>query len=83
MDHAPHPNAAALFANWISSREGLEVYSKSRQEAPTRNDIDEARFLPAALIPKPGVSYIDTFEWNFTVTTKEKVRLWMKDLLRR
>jgi len=83
MDHAPHPNAAALFANWISSREGLTVYSKSRQEASTRNDIDEARFLPADLIPKPGVNYIDTFEWEFTVTTKEKVRLWMKDLLRR
>jgi len=29
------------------------------------------------------VNYIDTFEWEFTVTTKEKVRLWMKDLLRR
>jgi hypothetical protein len=28
------------------------------------------------------VSYIDTFEWEFTVTTKEKVRLWMKDLMR-
>jgi ABC-type Fe3+ transport system substrate-binding protein len=82
MDHAPHPNAAALFANWISSREGLEVYSKSRQDAPTRSDIDAARYLPAELIPKPGVNYIDTFEWNFTITTKEKVRLWMKDLMR-
>ncbi len=82
MDHAPHPNAAALFANWIASREGLEVYSKSRGEAQTRNDIDEARFLPPEIIPVPGVSYIDTFEWEFTVTTKEKVRLWMKDLLR-
>ncbi len=82
MDHAPHPNAAALFANWIASKEGLEVYSKSRGEAQTRNDIDEARFLPPEIIPVPGVSYIDTFEWEFTVTTKEKVRLWMKDLLR-
>jgi ABC-type Fe3+ transport system substrate-binding protein len=82
FDHAPHPHAAALFANWISSREGLGVYSKARQEAPTRNDIDEARFLPRELIPKPDVNYIDTFEWDFTITTKEKVRLWMKDVMR-
>jgi hypothetical protein len=49
--------------------------------APTRNDIDES-FLPPEIIPRAGVNYFDTFEWNFTVTTKEEIRLRMKELLR-
>jgi hypothetical protein len=47
----------------------------------TRNDIDEKSFLPAEVIPKPGVDYFDSYDWEFTVTTKEKVRLRIKELL--
>jgi iron(III) transport system substrate-binding protein len=83
MDHAPHPNAARLFANWIASKEGLGAYARARGEAPTRNDIDEASFLPPEIIPRPGVNYFDSFGWDFTLSKKEEVRLWMKELLRR
>jgi iron(III) transport system substrate-binding protein len=82
MDHAPHPNAAKLFANWIASKEGLEVYARARTEAATRNDIDELSFLPPEIIPRPGVNYFDTFGWDFTLSTKEEVRLRMKDLMK-
>lgn len=82
MDHAPHPNAAKLFANWIASKEGLEVYARAREESPTRNDTDERDFLPPEIIPRPGVNYFDSFAWQFTVSTKEEVRLFMKDLLK-
>jgi iron(III) transport system substrate-binding protein len=82
MDHAPHPNAAQLFANWIASREGLEVYARARTESPTRNDTDETSFLPPEIIPRRDVSYFDTFEWQFTLSTKEQVRLRMKELMR-
>ncbi len=83
LNHAPHPNAARLFVNWIASKEGLEIYARTRGGAPTRNDIDELRFLPAEIIPRPGVNYFDTYDWEFTLTTKEQVRLRMKELLRR
>jgi iron(III) transport system substrate-binding protein len=82
MDRAPHPNAAKVFANWIASKEGLTVFAKARGEAPTRNDIDEASFLSREIIPRPGVNYFDTYEWEFTVTKKEDVRLRMKDLMK-
>ncbi|MBA2690001.1 MAG: extracellular solute-binding protein [Burkholderiales bacterium] len=82
MKNAPHPNAAKLFINWIASKKGLEVYARARGESPTRNDIDEASFLPAAKIPRPGTHYFDISDWEFTVTTKEKIRLQMKELLR-
>jgi iron(III) transport system substrate-binding protein len=82
MSNAPHPNAAKLFINWIASKEGMEVFSRTRGGVPTRTDINEQSFLPAETIPKPGVEYFDTYDWEFTVTTKEKVRARMGELLR-
>lgn len=81
FNHAPHPNAAKIFANWISSKEGLEIFARARGEAPTRTDIDASKFLPAPSIPKPGVKYFDTYDWTFTLSTKEKIRARMKELL--
>jgi iron(III) transport system substrate-binding protein len=83
LKNAPHPNAAKLFVNWIASKEGLEIYARGRGRAVTRNDIDEASFLPAASIPRPGVTYFDSSDWELTVTTKEKIRLRMKELVGR
>lgn len=81
FDKVPHPAAAKLFVNWMASQEGLDVWSRATLTASTRNDIDEASFLAPRVIPRPGVQYFDTYDWTFTVTTKEKVRLWMKELL--
>jgi iron(III) transport system substrate-binding protein len=83
LSNAPHPNAAKLFVNWIASKEGLETFARARGEVPTRNDIDELSFLPAEIIPRPGVEYFDTYDWDFTVSKKEEVRLRMKELLAR
>jgi iron(III) transport system substrate-binding protein len=82
LNKAPHPNAARLFINWIASKEGLEVLARSRGDAVTRNDIDEHSFLAPELIPKPGVEYFDAYDWEFTVTTKERARVRIKELLR-
>jgi iron(III) transport system substrate-binding protein len=82
VSDAPHPNAAKVFVNWIASKEGSEVYARAMGVAPTRNDIDES-FLPPQIIPRAGVEYFDTFDWDFTVTKKEKARLRIKELLAR
>jgi len=80
IDSAPHPNAARIFANWIASKEGSEVFNRAMGTAPTRSDIDE-NFLPPEIIPRQGVQYFDTYDWEFTVTKKEKVRQHMRGLL--
>jgi iron(III) transport system substrate-binding protein len=80
IDGAPHPNAARVFANWIASKEGSDVFNRAMGTAPTRNDIDES-FLPPEIIPREGVQYFDTYDWEFTVTKKEKVRQHMRELL--
>jgi iron(III) transport system substrate-binding protein len=77
---APHPNAARVFVNWMASKEAGEIYGKALQMVPARSDIDAHSFLPAEIIPKPDVKYFDTYDWNFTVTTKGEVRRRMKDL---
>lgn len=81
--NAPHPNAAKLFINWLASKEGLEVYARAVKWSPTRNDIDEKSFVPAASIPTPGAAYFDLSDWEFTVTKKEKARQRIKELLGR
>jgi iron(III) transport system substrate-binding protein len=82
LNKAPHPNAARVFVNWIASKEGLEIYARPQLNATTRNDIDES-FVRPDEIPRPGVNYFDNSGWEFSTTEKEKVRLRMKELLKR
>ena len=60
----------------------METFSRAQLHATTRNDVDES-FLPPEVVPRPGLNYFDTYDWDFTVTVKEKIRLRLKDLLAR
>jgi iron(III) transport system substrate-binding protein len=82
FNRAPHPNAAKLFVNWLASKEGLEIYARASVRVTTRNDIDEASFLPPETIPQAGVEYFDSYDWEFSVDTKAKVRKIMEKMLR-
>jgi iron(III) transport system substrate-binding protein len=78
---APHPNAARVFANWIASKEGLEIYSRGYGAATLRTDVDES-FLDRATVPRTGVKYFDDTEWNWTITGRKSARENMQQLLR-
>jgi iron(III) transport system substrate-binding protein len=81
-NRAPHPNAAKVFANWMASKEGLELYAKGYGSATLRTDIDES-YLQPGNIPKPNVKYFDDTDWNWIVTGRhdyrEKVWKLMKE----
>jgi iron(III) transport system substrate-binding protein len=81
-NHAPHPNAARIFANWMASKEGSEIYGRALNMVPVRVDIDATAFMPPEVIPKQEVNYFDPYLYEFTVTTKEEARLRIKELLR-
>jgi iron(III) transport system substrate-binding protein len=81
FNHAPHPNAARIFVNWMASREGVEIFGHALAMVPARNDVDESVYIPQ-IIPRPGVAYFDPSSWDFTVTKKEQIRLGLKELLR-
>lgn len=57
---APHPNAATVFLNWYASKPGQEIYSKAKQVASRRLDV-ASDGVPADVLPKPNVSYIDQY----------------------
>jgi iron(III) transport system substrate-binding protein len=81
-NRAPHPNAAKVFANWMASKEGLELYAKGYGSATLRTDVDES-YLQPGNIPKPNVKYFDDTDWNWIVTGRhdyrEKVWKLMKE----
>lgn len=81
VNKAPHPNAARVFANWMASQEGMSVMSKLQGFAPVRNDIN-ATWMPPNAIPKPGTSYLDTYEYKFATTQRLPIRDWYVKLLK-
>ena len=81
IENSPHPNAARVLINWLASKEGLEVLARGRKKPTTRNDVDESFVLPLEL-PRPGVRYFDTYDWEFTITTREKIRKRVVELLK-
>ena len=51
---APHPNATRVFANWLATREAVEIYSRGDDVATLRTDVDES-FLDPAAVPRLAV----------------------------
>lgn len=54
---APHPGAARVFINWLFTREGQLLYSKSYERQSVRTDVPFDH-LPSLNIREPGKSYI-------------------------
>jgi iron(III) transport system substrate-binding protein len=81
INRAPHPNAARLFANWLVSKDGLQVYSRLLGEPTMRTDVDEAH-VPQYMVPKPGVKYVDSASWEYALK-RQAVSQRLRELLRK
>ena len=77
----PNPNAQKIFANWIVSKEALQTYSQGYGNATLRTDVDES-FLNPKSIPRPGVKYFDSHEWNWAVSGRRKAQRKAAKLLK-
>ncbi len=64
VNGAPHPNAARLFVNWVAMQEGNETYNRAQVGASVRTDVDNA-WAPDYIVPRPGESYVDSYEWDW------------------
>lgn len=53
FNHAPHPNAAKLFVNWLLSQQGQTLYSQATGYLSTRLDVS-TDVAPSWSIPVPG-----------------------------
>ena len=74
LKNSPHPNAAALFLNWITTKEGMQLYIDLEGAPGTRIDLDTSRLPVQEVIPKPGKEYFDSAEWTY-VTTESRTLL--------
>jgi iron(III) transport system substrate-binding protein len=81
LSHAPHPNAAQVFANWMASKEGQTIYAQAQLQVPARNDIDPT-WAPPDIIPKPGVKYLDTYDYDFATKQRLQIRDFYAKMLR-
>ena len=85
MDHAPHPNAAKVFVNWLLSKEGQQLWQNAELEASTRTDLSTANYPTwfANTLPKPGLQYFDGQSWDFVETQTPGVQKSLQQLLGR
>jgi ABC-type Fe3+ transport system substrate-binding protein len=77
IKNAPHPNAAALFLNWVTSKAGQETVSRALLEPSRRVDVPTS-LVPEYVLPQPGVKYdVDQYteEWQREVAPKLEERL--------
>jgi ABC-type Fe3+ transport system substrate-binding protein len=78
---APHPKAAQLFLNWIITKEGMQLYSDLEGAPTTRSDLNTSKLLIQESVPKPGVKYFDTAEWNYVMKGARKQFKKIKQML--
>jgi iron(III) transport system substrate-binding protein len=55
VDRAPHPNAAAVYVNWLLSKEGQEAWSN----VPRISRRFDVKPVDTSLLPRPGVVYFN------------------------
>jgi iron(III) transport system substrate-binding protein len=76
----PHPNAAKLFLNWILMKDGQIAWNKSQATVSVRTDVDNS-WLTEDIVPKPGLDYFDTYDWDYTLHGYPKANAAIKQIL--
>lgn len=71
IDRAPHPHAAAVYVNWLLSREGQEEWSK----IPRVSRRLDVKAVDPELAPHPGVIY-----FNGQTEENAKQRLYLQEV---
>jgi ABC-type Fe3+ transport system substrate-binding protein len=82
LDHAPHPNAAKVFVNWLLTKEGQQIWQNAQFQVSVRNDLDDSG-LPKEWLPVPGTEYFDENDWDFTLNQQPQIREEIRTMLSR
>jgi ABC-type Fe3+ transport system substrate-binding protein len=69
LNKAPHPNAAAVFLNWVLGKEGQTAWSKAMDHVSRRLDVPTDH-LPPYIVPPPGAKF-------FSGEPKPGYRYWL------
>jgi iron(III) transport system substrate-binding protein len=74
FNKAPHPNAAAVFINWLLSKNGQLAWSQAAGYVSRRTDVP-ADHLPPYAQPRPGSKYWVSYLENTIQRTPEEEKL--------
>lgn len=70
LDKAPHPNAAAIFLNWLLSNEGQTVWATKGGYVSRRIDVPQDHVLETERL-KPGVFYMPNYKEEIVMVKDE------------
>jgi len=82
MKDSPHPDGAIVLLNWLASKEGQEIVSRTVDQPSRRVDV-QLDDVPFYLYPKPGVKYLDTYSHDFYTKKRPEVMKVLANLLGR
>jgi ABC-type Fe3+ transport system substrate-binding protein len=82
MKDSPHPDGAIVLLNWLASKEGQEIVSRTVDQPSRRVDV-QLDDVPSYLYPKPGVKYLDTYSPDFYTKKRPEVMKVLANLLGR
>jgi len=80
LKEPPHPNAAAVFLNWMAMPEGNAVYNKAIQMVSPLTTV-KSDWVPDYVQPKAGVDYLDTYGWDYSLKTYPEAFKQLRQLL--
>jgi len=69
---SPHPNATKVYMDYLLSREGQTAWTRASGLTSRRLDVPHDH-IPAVLVPKPGVKYLEDYKEPFVVLRDEVV----------
>jgi ABC-type Fe3+ transport system substrate-binding protein len=69
LNKTPHPNAAAVFLNWVLTKEGQTAWSKAMEHVSRRVDV-RTDHLPPYMVPPPNAKF-------FSAEPKPGDRYWL------
>jgi iron(III) transport system substrate-binding protein len=81
LNNAPHPNAAAVFINWLLTAEGQRLWSKATDQMSLRLDVPKDH-VPSYLVPGSGGKYWKSYTEEAQTRTAEEEKI-LKELFER
>ena len=81
LNKAPHPNAAAVFINWLLAAEGQTLWSRATAQSSLRLDVSKDH-VPAYLVPGSKGKYWKSYTEEAQTRTAEEKKL-LKELFER
>ena len=79
FNRAPHPNATKIFINWLLSKEGQTLYSKTAKAESARLDVPNDH-LNKGDLRAPGAKYFISEDEEFLIKKVEYENKWAKEI---